>query len=324
MALLLAARHILSPKRRLPITGLKPLFKSLPADFELIVADVGSIGGLHARWRPLQRHLVTLNFDPLDSERGDERSRFFPVLIGAADGTAVLNITRRGSMSSTLVPNGAFYDPFWDKPEHVEIVETLSAPVTTLDSIAERESLWADALKIDVQGGEAKILDGAQQLLSRSVLLAEIECSFVERYKGQETFDQIVQRMRSHGFALLDVRRLKRYRYRNKYQVRDASLGRGARAGRLAFCDAIFVVEPQLLWDRIDRSADPATIGLKAVALMLVYGKGDLAAATFERVRDRLAPEIRDPLEAFFASMADNGDWRQQLHLDFDAWSQRV
>jgi hypothetical protein len=124
-------------------------------------------------------------------------------------------------MSSTLPPNRDFYSPFWSKPDDIEVVKTISARSTTLDALAEAEGLWPDALKIDVQGGEGAVLQGSAQALDRSVLLAEVECSFAERYEGQKTIDQVMQFMRERGFALLDLRRLKRYRYRNAHQVAD-------------------------------------------------------------------------------------------------------
>jgi FkbM family methyltransferase len=325
MAVLLAALNVVRPKRRLPITKLDGLFARLPKTFDLVVADVGSIGGLHRRWKPLKPHLTTLNFDPLDIERGSKKDRFFPLLLGAADGEASLLITRRGSMSSTLVPNRDFYGAFWNKPEDVEICDRIPAKVTSLDALAQAEGLWPDALKIDVQGGEGAVLEGATEALERSVLLAEIECSFAERYEGQKTIDQVMQFMRHRGFALLDLRRLKRYRYRNGHGIDEVSLGRGMRPGRLAFCDAIFVLEPDRLWSRIAGAGNRGgAIGLKAIALMLTYGKADLAAAIFDRVSDLLEPDVRAALDGFFSRIAGGGGWVQQLHHDFDRWAQRV
>jgi len=301
---------------------LRPLFASFPEDFRLTVADVGSIGGLHSRWRRLRNRLVTISFDPLDPRATGEATRCYPYLIGDREGTATLNITRRPSMSSTLTPDPHFYAAFWDKPEDTDIVETIEAEMIRLDTLMQRERLSPDAIKIDVQGGEAAVIAGAAETLRGSVMLAEIECSFAARYEGQETFDQIMTRMRDLGFALLDLRRLKRYRYRNTSSVHDPSLGRGMRAGRLAFCDAIFMIEPETLWQRVDAGAEHA--GLKALTLFLVYGKADLAAAVFDRAADAMPGPARDACAAFFKHLENDGGWRQRLHLSLDRWVQRV
>ena len=311
---------------KLPITDLRPLFAELPADFRLTVADIGSIGGLHHRWRRLARHIVTINFDPLEPKDNTDTERYFPYLVGASEGEASLKVTQRQSMSSTLNPNPAFVSPFWRKPEDVEVTKEFDAPMTSLDQLMEREAIVPDAIKIDVQGGEAAVISGAERTLRSSIILAEIECSFAERYEGQETFDQVMERMRNLGFALLDLRRLVRYRYRNSAGIDNASLGRGARPGRLAFCDAIFLLEPDELWRRIASGggANGPDLALKAILLLLIYGKADLAAATFDRSADRLPAATRDALGRFFEALSGDGGWVQRLHHRFDRWSKRV
>lgn len=325
VALWLAARAELASKRKLPITKLGPLFSALPADFRLTLADVGSVGGLHPRWNKLHKHLVTMNFDPLD-ERGDtQQQNVSASLLGAVEARSILRIARRRSMSSTLEPNRSFFAPFWSKPEDVEIVDIVEGAMTTLDRLVAMRSMWPDALKIDVQGGEADVLAGAGSVLQRSVLFAEIECSFAERYVGQQTFDQIVAKMRDQGFALIDLRRLKRYRYRNSFGIENPSLGRGARAGRLAFCDAIFMLEPEQLRGRIESQGESGgELGAKAIVLALVYGKADLAAALFDQVRESLPEGFRLALEAFLKPLRRDGGRVQRLHHLLDRWSQRV
>ena len=305
---------------------LRPLFSALPADFRLIVADIGSIGGLHSRWKGLADRLVTINFDPLDPRESSETEHFYPYLIGDREGVASLKVTSRASMSSTLSPDRHFFAPFWDKPADVEVVREIDAPMTRLDPLMARDGLAPDAIKIDVQGGEAAVLAGAADTLRKSILLAEIECSFAARYEGQETFDQIALRMRELGFALIDLRRLKRYRYENKAGVRDPSLGRGMRAGRLIFCDAIFALEPDLLWQRIERGgeANGPHAALKAMVLFLTYGKPDLAAAAYDHVSESIAPETREACMRFFSRLKGDGGWRQRLHHRVDSWVARV
>lgn len=305
---------------------LRPLFSALPSDFRLTIADIGSIGGLHKRWAGLADRLVTIGFDPLDPRDNSESDRIFPYLIGDREGPATLNVTSRASMSSTLAPDRSLFAPFWDKPAHVEVMREVEAPMTRLDPLLAREGVVLDAIKIDVQGGEAAVISGAADTLRQSVLLAEIECSFFARYEGQQTFDQVVARMRELGFGLIDVRRLKRYRYKNSAGVRDPSLGLGMRAGRLAFCDAIFAVEPNLLWQRIGEGSEangPYT-ALKAMILFLVYGKADMAAAAFDHVAEEVPHETRQACLRFFARFKGDGGWRQRLHHRVDRWVGKV
>jgi hypothetical protein len=96
------------------------------------------------------------------------------------------------------------------------------------------------------------------------------------------------------------------------------------RAGRLAFCDAIFVLEPQLLWQRLQKeSGRDAHAALRAISLLLTYGKPDLAAAVFDRA-EGLPAKTHDACAAFFKRLENDGGWRQRLHHRVDAWVQKV
>lgn len=76
-------------------------------------------------------------------------------------------------------------------------------PLRRLDSIA-RYYLQPDSvafLKIDTQGYEDKVLQGATGLLDRLVGL-QIELSLVPLYKSQRLFDDLLEQMKTMGFDL--------------------------------------------------------------------------------------------------------------------------
>ncbi len=58
-----------------------------------------------------------------------------------------------------------------------------------------------DAIKVDTQGSELEILEGAKETL-RSVNLIEIEVTFNPKYDGQPLFAEVDQFLRSQGFVL--------------------------------------------------------------------------------------------------------------------------
>jgi hypothetical protein len=59
-------------------------------------------------------------------------------------------------------------------------------------------------LKIDTQGHEWEVLDGATQALSRCVWL-EIELSLVELYTGQRLLPELLSRLSGAGFNLIQL-----------------------------------------------------------------------------------------------------------------------
>lgn len=56
-------------------------------------------------------------------------------------------------------------------------------------------------IKIDTQGYEDKVLNGATDLLGR-VSGLQLELSFVPLYEGQQLFDPLVERLRALGFSI--------------------------------------------------------------------------------------------------------------------------
>lgn len=301
------------------IKSLRQPARSLPDDFRICIVDAGSVGGLHRRWHQLRPWLDRIGFDPLD-ERGEDPN-IFKSLLGDREGEATLHITRRETMSSTLPPDKAFFAPFWKKPEHVEIVDRLTAPMARLDDLLEGRPRQPQAIKIDVQGGEMAILRGAERILAESLIIAEVECSFAARYEGQAVIEEVMAFMRERGFIPAAIGRIKNYRYRNAHGVDDASLGGGIRAGRLGFCDLVFLRDPETLWQRIEDGRDDA---LAAIFLLLVYGKADVAAATFERAAPSIPDRTRSALDRFFRSLKGNGGLRQRLHWAIDQLSRGV
>jgi hypothetical protein len=196
-------------------------------------------------------------------------------------------------MSSTLKPNAALLQTYARKFAHTRITGTIGMRVDTLDALVTGEGVAVDAIKVDTQGSELGILAGAVGCLGSSVLMAEVEVSFFQRYEGQATLCDVAAFMTGHGFELIDLYRLKRYRRANSAGIGNMSLGKGQRAGRLAYGDAFFMLREDKLRARID-AAEPAAaeaMALKAVLVMLVYGKPDMAAQLF----DQLGFVVREP-----------------------------
>jgi FkbM family methyltransferase len=252
--------------------------------------------------------------------------RYFPVALAAQAGEATLHVTDRISMTSTLLPNSNLLARFWDKPQHTRIVSTQVIPTDTLDHVLEESGILLDAIKIDVQGGEQSILDGARESFKRSVITAEIELSFLERYSGLTRFHEVVGFMDGLGFDLIDIGRIKRYRYRNNAGIVNPGLGLGDRAGRIAFCDATFMLRDEALRDRL-LSSTPANgehATLKAIMLMLVHGKADIAAWLFDAASQTIDQRARDALGRYLDGLGGKHFGRKGFHKALDYLARRV
>lgn len=82
-------------------------------------------------------------------------------------------------------------------------VSTERVPLSRLDIMAPDylQPGSVPFLKIDTQGYEDRVLDGATDFLSRVIGL-QLELSFVPLYEGQQLFHTMVERMRALGFSI--------------------------------------------------------------------------------------------------------------------------
>lgn len=300
----------------------------LSPSFEIIVADVGSAGGLAKRWTPAADVVAPLLFDPREggAERREGRARVFPVALAAGPGTARLNITALGNMSSTLVPNAALLARFRKKPAHTRLVGCAEMPADSLDNVARAAAVAVDVVKVDTQGSELEILRGAEASLRSSIFFAEVEVSFLERYRGQVLADAVIAHLRERGFELIDLYRPKRYRHANSAGVANVSLGAGQRAGRLAYADAWFMLNEDAFAARLEALDGDAAAALaqKAMIVLLVYGKADMAARLYDIVADRLDPPVRAAWGRHLRGLARRAYGLQNLHHVVDYLARRA
>ena len=76
----------------------------------------------------------------------------------------------------------------------------------TLDSIAPNymDSNSIAFIKIDTQGYETQVMNGAKKLMSQIVGL-QVEISLVPLYKGQCLFDEMLKKLKNDGFELWSI-----------------------------------------------------------------------------------------------------------------------
>ncbi len=121
------------------------------------------------------------------------------IALGSHAGTAVLNLAGNSVSSSIrdMLPahRTAAPDSVYVGKEEV--------PVQTLDALASQylDGARSVLLKIDTQGFEDAVLDGAEESLERIVAI-QIELTLIPLYEDQLLFDQLRARLESRGFAL--------------------------------------------------------------------------------------------------------------------------
>jgi FkbM family methyltransferase len=123
---------------------------------------------------------------------------FLPHAVG--DGTeGTLRVCRAPGMTSLLEPNFDVLKRFHVLAECAEVVERIPMATKRLDDLPEVAD--SDYLKIDVQGSELAVLQGAPKLL-KSLTVVHIEVNFVPFYVDQPLFAELDQALRDAGFYL--------------------------------------------------------------------------------------------------------------------------
>jgi FkbM family methyltransferase len=172
-----------------------------------IVVDVGAGGGQFVRWLREEGYAGRIvSFEPVAEAfgklqrrtTGDPSTTCMKLALAERDGESVVNVA--GNLwSSSLLPMTSEHEAAAPASAYVGHERVRLA---RLDSLAVVDLKDRAYLKIDVQGGEGAVLDGAAGVFDR-IMAVELELSLVELYEGQELLPSLHERMSSLGFALV-------------------------------------------------------------------------------------------------------------------------
>lgn len=194
-----------------PHRSVRALLKSARVD---CVLDVGAHTGGFARslrragyaGRIVSFEPGSVAFDKLKKDAADDvRWQVVPVAVGETSGTATLHIAGN-SVSSSLLPMQEAHTEAapGSAPVGAEAVTTLSLH----DALAAHTTSTDRVLvKLDVQGFEGRILAGAERAgpFDARVVAFVSELSLVHLYDGDETLEEVMQRLRRLGFSPVEL-----------------------------------------------------------------------------------------------------------------------
>lgn len=134
-----------------------------------------------------------------ERHRDGQRHRYWPHVVG--DGKpATFHETHWSLTASLLEPNRALLDRYHELGQHVVVKSRQRVPTVRLDDVLAPGDM--DLLKIDVQGAERLVFDGARARLD-DCLMVWTEVEFVPLYRHQPLFGDIDARLRAHGLQFL-------------------------------------------------------------------------------------------------------------------------
>ncbi len=188
----------------------------------LVLVDAGARGGLFSLGI-LNPFIEAYGFEPhpgsfhdlrqLTDNREYKKVSLFQAGLWDKPGKAIFNISANASYNSLLVPDLDNYSRHmglmreyagWEK--QISTIEKTTIETLTLDQFCKSEKLARiDLLKLDTQGSEMRILQGAAELIRNGKIgVLFMEVSFVRVYQDQALFSDLDQFLRMNGFQFVD------------------------------------------------------------------------------------------------------------------------
>ena len=259
------------------------LFSDLTTD-PIGLVDIGARWGVSEIFQPAAETFDVIAFeaDPEEAERLARsvassapwsRVQILPFALADKRRLVTLHLLQRANNSSILP-----VDPKWHQRYSLagfEPVKEIELPAVPLDDVVFGDaagSRHGEIIKIDTQGAELLVFQGAERTLVERTLCIVCEASFFSVYQGAPLFSELELHLRQRGFSF--------YGFLDIQQRSTRRLDKRTTRGRERFmqADAVFFKDP------VDQNlTDRRAIGIVAIAATLL-GFFDLALEAAARL----------------------------------------
>jgi FkbM family methyltransferase len=223
-----------------------------------VVADIGARYGMHPSWNGFDAPMRYIAFEP-DKEEADRLRAIYTntkifsyeVLETALDkqkGQRDFHLLKHRGLSSCLKPDLTSECFRHLKPGQAEIEKILKITTERSDDVFAQLGVVPDFLKVDTEGTEQDVIEGAEGLLAKGVLGIRSSCNFQPCFIGQRLFSESHDYLVKHGYILLNLDyhgygypRLGLFRKPDPIESEDH------RYGILVAADAVWIRKPDQL-----------------------------------------------------------------------------
>jgi len=240
----------------------------------LVLIDIGASGGIPLEWEKAERFLKIVGFEPdkrtsvyLPKNKGHI---FLDIAVGRSNGESTFYSTKKQEVSSVFMPDYDFIKQFPDAERYeIEKVTKIKTVQLTTHLLEKAGINDVDFIKLDVQGGELPILQGAEELIHDFLFGIKVEVEFTPLYRQQYLFADVDNFLRSKGFQLFDLKR--------HYWKRKSGADIQMCKGQIIFADALYLKTYENFAYSLKRLAvkKQKSKFLKSISVCLVYGLYD-------------------------------------------------
>lgn len=267
--------------------------------------DIGARGGVVEDIHPLGEAAFVYGFEPDEEECAKLNAslkaeghrfgdlRFLPTALGPREETRTLNVMRHPGASSILSPDLDVTARFAPHHAYYDVVSTVTVDTVPLDRVIEEQGIVNPVyMKIDVEGFELELLQGAEKLLASSLLALRSEIAFLPTRLEQPGFGEIAAFLKPFGLMPMGFLHLATWRSLTK--AKHPSMVDGPvpySRGQLVHGDVLFLRDPASL---DQDTSEGVTALLRLAGLALLYDYVDFAYDIFTRpaVRGHLLSTI--------------------------------
>jgi FkbM family methyltransferase len=245
----------------------------IPDNTQITVVDAGARYGVHPSWKPVI-DIVNFNLfevEPIECARLTKKySDMKNVQVsGIALGSKEMDLKfafreHRGLTSTFSLSDEVLRDNY--KPAEFQENSSFIAKVMPLDTLF--PNMDVDFLKLDVEGAELEILNGAESLMATSILGVRSEVCFSQVYKDAPLFGDLDRKIRDFDFQLVNLDYNGRGAAKNEFTLDD-------RYGRLISTDAVWILPISKFTSHSDVETSQKI--LKQALFLTLNGATDLA-----------------------------------------------
>jgi FkbM family methyltransferase len=269
----------------------KSFFKSILQNLEINFVDVGARGNSSEELNCLANHINFIGFDAdkneihrlnkLDSKY--KKKKYISAFLGSTKEDIEFLLYKKQESSSIYKLNKTFLK--WFQPEDNYIEKKIKIQSDTMDNLINKD---IDIIKLDTQGNEFEILQGATKSIQKA-LIVEIEVEFYQIYEKQKLAFDIMKKMHDNEFEILYINRV----------FSSSKKFKGISKGQITFGEILFGISRE---KAIKLSIEKQ---LKYCVLLINYGHIDFAFDIFENNKE--LKQKYPQLNSYFESVNKEG-----------------
>lgn len=223
-------------------------------------ADVGAGGALKAPWCNLPpEHVRKFDFEPTSASGSG-----LPLCVSDRCGVADFFVAHDERASSFHEANPDFVQRFGQ--ESILPKKTIQVESTTLDDYFKAVYGDIDALDINVEGHDFRVLQGGQRLLDQGwIKLIKVEFELAPVWRGQGRFSDVDVLLREHGYELVDI---------EIGYGRPVNVKHFYNKGEPLWGKGYYAPSPELVRERMSRYDDETLAAHVAAAVVLFVAAG--------------------------------------------------